>query len=66
MRKRKRKPWSDKRWRVKSVGGWVEEWSSWEETARLSGLTVNGWVRLWLNEAVLLERVHAKEREEAG
>lgn len=66
MAKRRVKPWSnDRSWSPRGFACYDKEWAAYKASAALSGSkSVNGWIRLWLNEAVLFEVANSKDRED--
>ena len=61
---KKRPHWSkSKGWRTHGVGCYDHEWASFQECARLTGVTTNAWIRGWLREAVGYEKLQIAGRE---
>lgn len=50
-----------KGWHTHSVACWDREWSEYKQAAELADMSVNGWIRDWLNEAVKYERIRQRE-----
>jgi hypothetical protein len=47
--------------KVRSIRALSDEWAAWEQCASASGMTLNAWIRSWLNECVRYDQLRLEE-----